>query len=231
MPWGSKVAMAFAQAVYRWADHREAARMVVVSVLLILARLLQDMRRISGVSRMTVPVKSLVSELAPAAQEPATSNDRVGNELPAEPKLSIMHKCVEFCVGQYVTYPGSQVGQITAIDEDGDLIVSTDHGRKAIWFVHECKKSLSVGDRVAYPCGEVGQVVDFDEEGDLHVIKTDGTKARWFAAKSTRMLSVGDSVEYPGGEVATVLGFDADGDVNVVTAAGRRATWFAAKCM
>ena len=76
--------------------------MVVVTVLLILARLLQAMRRISGVSRMTVPVKSLVSELATAAQEPATSNDRVGNELPAEPILSIMHKCVEFRVGQHV---------------------------------------------------------------------------------------------------------------------------------
>lgn len=236
MPLSSNVAMAFALALYRWVDHRRAARAVVVAVLLVLARLWHFMqRRVNGVHHMNFPLKTLL--LQPPAEAPESVschiNDCGRNEVKAEaPEVSsVIYQCMNFRVGDFVTYPDAHRGQITAIDEDGDLIVRTDHGRKAVWYVSKCTKSLSAGDRVQHACRAVGHVVDFDEEGDLYVQKTDGSSARWYVTKTTRLLSVGDAVKYVSGDMATVIGFDSDGDVLIATPSGRRATWFANKCL
>lgn len=235
MPLGSNVAMAFALAVYRFVDHRRAARAVAVAVLLVLARLWQGMqRRVYGVSRMTLPLKTLLPQVPAVAAESAACevNDRGTDEVEVKgPKVSsVIYQCVAFRIGDFVTYPGNQVGRIVGIDDDGDLFVRTDHGRKAVWYISKCSKTLSAGDRVQYPCGEVGTVMEFDEDGDLHVRKDGGATARWYASKTRRLLSVGDKVQYTCGEVATVVGFDCDGDIMVVTPNGRKATWFAQKC-
>ena len=227
MPLSSNVAMALALAVYRWVDHRRAARAVAVAVFLMLARMWQRMqRRLYGVHRMTPAFKTLLPQVPAEAPEPAPC--QVKAEVPVV--SSVMFRCEAFRIGDYVTYPDDTRGQITGIDEDGDLIVTTDHGRKANWFISKCKKALSAGDRVQYPCGEVGTVIEFDEDGDLYVRKENGTTARWYASTTTRLLSVGDKVQYSCGEVATVVGFDCDGDVVVVTPSGRKTTWFTHKC-
>jgi len=239
MPLGSNVAMAFALAVYRFVDHRRAARAVAVAVLLVLARLWQGMqRRVYGVSRMTLPLKTLLPQVPAVAAESAACevNDRGSrgtDEVKGKgPKVSsVIYQCVAFRIGDFVTYPGNQVGRIVGIDDDGDLLVRTDHGRKAVWYISKCSKTLSAGDRVQYPCGEVGTVMEFDEDGDLHVRKDGGATARWYASKTRRLVSVGDKVQYTCGEVATVVGFDCDGDIMVVTPNGRKATWFAQKCL
>ena len=236
MPLGSNVAMAFALAAYRWADHRRAARAVAFAVLLLLARLWQGVqRRLYGVHRIRLPLKTLLPQVPAAAPETAAcqGNDCGADEVKAEGAavLSVIYQCTEFRVGDYVTYPDDHHGQIIGIDGDGDVIVRTTGGREAVWYINKCTKALSAGDRVQYPCGEVGSVMAFDEDGDLHVQKSNGSSARWFAQKSTRLLSVGDAVKYMGGDVGTVIGFDADGDVMLVTPSGRRATWFANKCV
>ena len=236
MPLGSNVAMAFALAVYRFVDHRRAARAVAVAVLLVLARLWQGMqRRVYGVSGMTLPLKTLLPQVPAVAAESVARevNDRGTDEVVVKgPKVSsVIYQCVAFRVGDFVTYPGNQVGRIVGIDDDGDLFVRTDHGRKAVWYISKCTKALSAGDRVQYPCGEVGTVMEFDEDGDLCVRKDGGATARWYASKTRRLLSVGDKVQYTCGEVATVVGFDCDGDIMVATPNGRKATWFAQKCL
>ena len=220
----------------RWADHRRAARAVAIAVLLLLARLWQGVqRRLYGVHRIRLPLKTLLPQVPAAAPETAAcqGSDCGADEVKAEGAevLSVIYQCTEFRVGDYVTYPDDHRGQIIGIDGDGDVIVRTTGGREAVWYINKCTKALSAGDRVQYPCGEVGSVMAFDEDGDLHVQKSDGSSARWFAQKSTRLLSVGDAVKYMGGDVGTVIGFDADGDVMIVTPSGRRATWFANTCV
>ncbi|CAE7239517.1 KIN1 [Symbiodinium sp. KB8] len=70
MPLGSNVAMAFALAAYRWADHRRAARAVAIAVLLLLARLWQGVqRRLYGVHRIRLPLKTLLRQVPAAAPE------------------------------------------------------------------------------------------------------------------------------------------------------------------
>ncbi|OLP98261.1 Kinesin-like protein KIF18B [Symbiodinium microadriaticum] len=70
MPLGSNVAMAFALAAYRWADHRRAARAVAIAVLLLLARLWQGVqRRLYGVHRIRLPLKTLLLQVPAAAPE------------------------------------------------------------------------------------------------------------------------------------------------------------------
>ncbi|CAE7897787.1 unnamed protein product [Symbiodinium sp. KB8] len=149
-PLGSNVAMAFALAVYRFVDQRRAARAVAVAVLLVLARLWQGMqRRVYGVSRMTLPLKTLLPQVPAVAAESAACevNDRGTDEVKGKgPKVSsVIYQCVAFRIGDFVTYPGNQVGRIVGIDDDGDLLVRTDHGRKAVWYISKCSKTLSAG--------------------------------------------------------------------------------------
>ncbi|CAE7754784.1 unnamed protein product [Symbiodinium sp. CCMP2592] len=226
--------MALPLALYRWVDHRRVARAMAVAVLLMFARLMQRMQqRLCGVSRMKLPLKTLLPRVPTAAAESAACQVNGADEVEGkDPTVSsVIYQCVAFRIGDFVAYPGNQVGQIIGFDDDHDLVVRTDHGRKAVWYISKCSKTLSAGDRVRYPCGEVGTVMEFDEDGDLYVHKEDGTTARWYASKTKRLLSVGDKVQYACGEVATVTGFDCDGDVFVVTPGGRRATWFAQKCL
>ena len=76
MPLGSNGAMAFALALYRWVDHRRAAHAVAVAAFLVLARLWHFMkRRIYGVHRMTLPVKTLLPQ--PPAEAPESASCHV----------------------------------------------------------------------------------------------------------------------------------------------------------
>ena len=131
--------MALALAVYRWVDHRRAARAVAVAVFLMLARMWQRMqRRLYGVHRMTPAFKTLLPQVPAEAPEPAPC--QVKAEVPVV--SSVMFRCEAFRIGDYVTYPDDTRGQITGIDEDGDLIVTTDHGARLIGLSANARRFL-----------------------------------------------------------------------------------------
>ena len=237
MPRGSP-AMAVAAAVHRLAllDRRRVARSIAAALLLIAASIfLRLRRRLRGVNSLPRLLKirgppvhadgTASTGVAASASEAAARKEATPPEV-----TSAVHSFAVFNVGENVSYPDGEQGEVVGIDADGDLQVVTRSGRQATWYGSRCSKALSKGNRVRYACGEVAELMGFDGDGDLIVQKSDGKVACWYLARTERLLSVGDRVTYVCGEVASVVGFDADGDVIVLKQNGRQATWFAHKC-
>ena len=102
---------------------------------------------------MSLPLKTLLPQVPAVAPETAAcqGNDcvaDVADEVKAKDAeiLSVMFQCMEFRVGDYVTYSDDHGGQIIGIDGDGDLIARASDGRKAVWYINKCTKALSAGD-------------------------------------------------------------------------------------
>ena len=237
MPRGSP-AMAVAAAVHRLAllDRHRVARSIAATLLLIAASIfLRLRRRLRGVNSLPRLLKirgpPVHADGTASTGDAASTNDVAARKEATPPEVtSAVHNFAVFNVGENVSYPDGEQGEVVGVDADGDLQVVTRSGRQATWYGSRCSKALSKGNRVRYACGEVAELLDFDGDGDLIVQKSDGKGACWYLARTERLLSVGDRVAYVCGEVASVVGFDADGDVIVLKQNGCQATWFAHKC-
>ncbi|CAE7502353.1 unnamed protein product [Symbiodinium natans] len=181
--------------------------------------------------KVPVPPHAVLVDGTASAEIAATNTtEAAAIEQAAPPSTFAVHDFAMFSVGENVTYPGDERGQVVGIDEDGDLQVVTDSGRKTTWYGSKCSKALSKSNRVRYTSGEVAELKDFDSKGDLLVQTQDGKVARWSRENSERILSVGDRVQHTGGEAARVVGFSRNGDVIVLKQDNGRATWLAGEC-